>query len=77
MNKIGFVQKTESNYEVLQMTNFLLSQHINLSPEQHLTGCRAICCIYYYYYYYYYYCCYYYYYYYNCYLLHGAESLRS
>jgi hypothetical protein len=43
MNKTGFAQKTESHYEVLQMTNFLmLSQHINLSPEQHLTECCAI-----------------------------------
>jgi len=46
MNKTGFAQKNESHYEVLQMTKFLmLSQHINLSPEQHLTGCCAICCM--------------------------------
>ena len=46
INKMGFAQKTESHYELLQRTKFsILSLHINLSPEQHMTGCCAICCM--------------------------------
>jgi hypothetical protein len=46
MNKTGFAQKTESQYEVLQMIKFLMfSQHINLSPKQHLIGCCANWCV--------------------------------
>jgi len=46
MNKTPFAQKTESHYAVLQMTDFpMLSMHISLSPEQHQTGCCALCCM--------------------------------
>jgi hypothetical protein len=45
MNKMGFALKTESHYELLQTTKFPMSLHINLSPEEYLTGCCALCCM--------------------------------